>query len=338
MWEIVLSNMGSPAVLFFGLGMLAVLIKSDLKIPGGLTETLSIYLLIAIGLKGGIELSNYPLSVLVKPLWAGILLGSIIPLIILGVLRKAFKLDIYHSAALAATYGSVSVVTFGAAVDFLEKSGIEYASYMSAIMAVMEIPALLVSIVMLRVMKDKGAAKQVTAVTAYSSIVPIPSNKFSWEPIKECLTGKSVILLLGSLIVGLIGGQEAVPVVKPLFIDLYRGFLLIFLLSMGIVCGQQLHKMKIGVKLIGFALIMPLFNGLLGILIGQAAGLSMGSAALMGVLAASASYIAAPAALKSSVPEASPTVYLGLALGITFPLNLALGIPVYTAMAQWLYS
>lgn len=338
MWDIFVANMMSPAVLFFTLGLIASQLKSDLKIPNGLSETLSIYLLVAIGLKGGIELSQYPLSVLLNPIGGGLLLGVSIPLITVFVLRK-LKLDIYNAAALAATYGSVSIVTFGAAVDFLEKTGTSYETYMSAMVAIMELPALMISFVLLKVLKHAPAYGSGASATLYSSIIPIFRKGFDLHVIKECLSGKSVLLLLGSLFIGLLSGQDALPIVQPLFIDLYRGFLLLFLLSMGIVCGAQINQLKRnGYVLIGFALAAPLLYGALGIVIGKAAGLSIGSGMLMGALAASASYIAAPAALKSSVPEANPSIYLGLALGVTFPFNLAIGIPFYLWLAQVIYS
>lgn len=338
MWDIFIANMTSPAVLFFALGLIASQLKSDLKIPNGLSETLSIYLLVAIGLKGGIELSKYPLSVLVNPIAGGILVGLIIPLLTVFVLRK-LKLDMYNAVALAATYGSVSIVTFGAAVDFLEKTGTSYETYMSAIVAIMELPALMISLFLLNMFKNASAPSSAAPSTLYSSLLPIFRKGFDFHVIKECLSGKSVLLLLGSLFIGLLSGQEALPIVKPLFIDLYRGFLLLFLLSMGIVCGAQINGLKRnGFVLIGFAITAPLLYGALGIMVGKAVGLSIGSGMLMGVLAASASYIAAPAALKSSVPEANPSIYLGLALGVTFPFNLAIGIPFYLWLTQVLYS
>ncbi|MGF9712112.1 sodium-dependent bicarbonate transport family permease [Paenibacillus sp. JMULE4] len=338
MFDIFIANMTSPAVLFFALGLIASQLKSDLKIPKGLSETLSIYLLVAIGLKGGIELSKYPLSVLVNPIAGGLLLGMVIPLLTVFVLRM-LKLDIYNAVALAATYGSVSIVTFGAAVDFLEKTGTAYETYMSAVVAIMELPALVISLILLNMFKNAATSSSVAPAKLYSSILPVFRKGINFHIIKECLSGKSVLLLLGSLMIGLLSGQDALPIVQPLFIDLYRGFLLLFLLSMGIVCGAQISGLKQnGYLLIGFALAAPLLYGTLGIAIGKAVGLSIGSSMLMGTLAASASYIAAPAALKSSVPEANPSIYLGLALGVTFPLNLAVGIPFYLWLAQALYS
>ncbi|MGM0847275.1 MAG: sodium-dependent bicarbonate transport family permease [Bacillota bacterium] len=334
MSEIIIQNLLSPVVLFFVLGIVAAIFKSDLKFPSGLSEGLSIYLLIAIGIKGGIELSHYPLHSVIGPIMATLFLGAVIPFIILFIM-KLIKMDFKNSIGLAATYGSISIVTYGAAISFLDKNGTAYEGYMNAMVVLMESPAILVSILIMKIMeKNKEALSMPSHSTGF---MPASSRLIDKEVIRESLFGKSILLLLGSLLIGLILGEEAVPMVKPLFMDLYNSVLILFLLNMGLIAGQRLPEIKQhGVKLLIFGLCTPLFLGSFGVLIGSLVGLSLGGATLMGVLAGSASYIAAPAALKTSVPEANPSIYLGLSLGVTFPLNLIIGIPFYFEMAQML--
>ena len=334
MSEIIVQNLLSPVVLFFVLGLLAAMIKSDLKFPNGLSEGLSIYLLIAIGLKGGIELSQYSLHAVIRPIIATLLLGTIIPFIILFIMRL-MKMDFKNSIGLAATYGSISIVTYGAAVSFLDSNGIDYEGFMNAMVVLMESPAILVSIFMMKIVEKNQTTLNVP--THSIGLMSASINILDKEVIRESLFGKSILLLLGSLLIGLALGEEIIPIVKPLFIDLYNSVLILFLLNMGLIAGQRLPEVrKHGVKLLIFGLSTPLFLGTLGVLIGSSIGLSLGGATLMGVLAGSASYIAAPAALKTSVPEANPSIYLGLSLGITFPLNLIIGIPLYYEIAKLL--
>jgi len=312
--------------LFFVLGIFAAIFKSDLKFPNGLSEGLSIYLLIAIGIKGGIELSHYAIETIIAPILGTLFLGIVIPFITLFILRRLVKMDIKNSIGLAATYGSISIVTYGAAISFLEKNGTTYEGFMNALVVLMESPAILVSLLLLKIMEKNNAEPAISLRSLIDK-----------EVLKESIFGKSILLLLGSLLIGLVLGERAVPMVKPLFMDLYSGVLILFLLNMGLIAGQRLPEIKKhGIKLLLFGLLTPVLFGSLGVFIGNFVGLSLGGATLMGVLAGSASYIAAPAALKTSVPEANPSIYLGLALGITFPFNLIIGIPVYYEMAQWI--
>ncbi|WP_409252897.1 sodium-dependent bicarbonate transport family permease [Bacillus sp. SCS-153A] len=332
MGDIMLENILSPAVLFFLMGILAAVLKSDLKFPGGLSEGLSIYLLIAIGLKGGMELSHYSFSMIKAPMAAALILGGIIPIITLLILR-GIKLDLKNSIGLAATYGSISIVTYGAAVSFLDKSGIPYEGFMNALVVLMESPAILVSLLLLKMVENSKG------LNTYSSqrvgFLPTSMNLIDKEVLRESLFGKSILLLMGSMLIGLIVGERSLPMVKPLFMDLYGSVLILFLLNMGLVAGQRLPEIrKHGVKLLVFGLMSPLLFGSIGVMAGVLAGLGIGGVTLMGVLAGSASYIAAPAALKTSVPEANPSIYLGLALGVTFPFNLIIGIPFYYEIAQ----
>ncbi|MCL7748204.1 sodium-dependent bicarbonate transport family permease [Halalkalibacter alkaliphilus] len=335
MYEIMIQNILSPVVLFFVLGLFAALVKSDLKFPSALSETLSIFLLVAIGLKGGIELSKYSLEEVISPVIGTLFLGSTLPIVTL-LLLKTIKIDKKNAIALAATYGSVSIVTYGAAISFLDQIGTTYEGFMNAMVVLMESPAIIVSLILLKVMEQKKSETQ-----SYSpKTVAFASPATAWidkEVLKEALFGKSILLLLGALLIGLIAGEQALPTVQPLFIDLYGSVLILFLLSMGLTAGARLPEVrKQGPQLFLFGIIMPIVGGILGVLVGNVIGLSLGGMTLMGVLAGSASYIAAPAALRTSVPEANPSVYLGLALGITFPFNLIIGIPLYYQFAQWL--
>ncbi|WP_226679997.1 sodium-dependent bicarbonate transport family permease [Sutcliffiella horikoshii] len=334
MSDIIVQNLLSPVVLFFVLGLLAAIFKSDLKFPNGLSEGLSIYLLIAIGLKGGIELSQYSLHSVIKPIVATLLIGGIIPFIILFIMRL-MKMDFKNSIGLAATYGSISIVTYGAAVSFLDSNGIHYEGFMNAMVVLMESPAILVSIFLMKVMERNDTTLNIP--THSIGFMPASVKMIDKEVIRESLFGKSILLLLGSLVIGLSLGEEIKPIVKPLFMDLYSSILILFLLNMGLIAGERLPEVRQhGMKLLIFGLSIPLFLGTLGVLMGNSIGLSLGGATLMGVLAGSASYIAAPAALKTSVPEANPSIYLGLSLGVTFPLNLIIGIPFYYEIAKLL--
>lgn len=334
MSEIILQNLLSPVVLFFVLGIIAAVFKSDLKFPNGLSEGLSIYLLIAIGMKGGIELSHYSIEAVIGPILAALFLGIVIPLITLFIMRL-MKIDLKNSIGLAATYGSISIVTYGSAISFLDKNGTAYEGFMNALVVLMESPAILVSLLLLKIIEKNNAAPEISAQSM--GFMPLSTRLIDKDVIKESIFGKSILLLLGSLVIGLVLGERAVPMVKPLFMDLYHSVLILFLLNMGLVAGQRLPEVKKhGLKLLLFGLVTPLLFGGLGVFVGSLVGLSVGGVTLMGVLAGSASYIAAPAALKTSVPEANPSIYLGLSLGVTFPFNLIIGIPAYYEMAKWI--
>lgn len=318
MLNIAVQNLLSPAVLFFVLGLIAALFKSNLKFPPALSDTLSIYLLIAIGLKGGLELSEYSLLDISRPLLGTLLLGVITPILGYYICRR-FNIDPSNAAALAATYGSVSIVTFGAMTAFLTDAGIEFEKFMTAMVVVLESPAIII------------------AMLIYAGTM---HKKFSLHPsiLKESLFGKSILLMVGSLIVGLIGGHSALPVIKPLFVDLYKSVLILFLLGMGIMAGERLAELKrAGLKLASIAILLPLLFGTLGVFIGYLSGLSVGGSAVMGILGASASYIAAPAAIRESIPDANPSYYVGTAIGITFPFNLVLGIPLFIELARYIH-
>lgn len=332
MLDIFIQNITSAVVLFFLLGIIASLVKSDLAIPKPISEGLSIYLLIAIGLKGGVELAKYPLSTIIVPTVATIILGVSLPILAM-ILLKMMKIDLYNSIGLAATYGSVSIVTYGATISFFEKQAITYEGYMHAMVVIMESPAIITSILLMKMLEK---AKEVPSAVSYQTLGITRSasllDKHIW---KETFFGKSVLLLLGSLCIGYVVQEEGFLMVKPLFSDFYGSMLALFLLYMGLVAGERLTELKAyGWKLILFAVMAPVIFGTIGVLVGNAIGLSVGGATIFGVLAGSASYIAAPAALKTSVPKANPSIYIGLALGITFPFNLAIGIPLIYKIAQ----
>jgi hypothetical protein len=329
--EIILDNLLSPIVLFFVLGISAALLKSDLKFPNGLSEGLSIYLLIAIGLKGGIELSHYSIESVISPIVGTLFLGITIPFITVLVLRL-IKIDLKNSIGLAATYGSVSIVTYGAAISFLDKNDTYYEGFMNALVVLMESPAILISLLLLKIIEKNTVPR----FSSNIGFIPTSVRLIDREVLKESIFGKSILLLLGSLLIGLVLGERAEPMVRPLFMDLYSSVLILFILNMGLVVGQRLPEVKKhGLKLLLFGLVSPLLFWGGGVLVGSLVGLSIGGTTLMGVLAGSASYIAAPAALKTSVPEANPSIYLGLSLGVTFPFNLIFGIPVYYELAKW---
>lgn len=303
-----------PVVLFFLLGLIARIAKSDLRLPESLYDALAIYLLLAIGLKGGVQLAQQPLATVLPQALAAIALGACIPLLAFPILR--LKLARADAASIAAHYGSVSVVTFAVATSFLAAQSVATESYMPLIVALMEAPGIVVGIVLART----GSTQRI-----------------AWGALAhEVLFGKSVLLLLGGLAIGALIGPEGMEPIAPLFTDLFKGVLALFLLEMGLVAGGQIGDLKrAGPFLTAFGVGAPLAFGLLGALVGHLLGLSVGGAAVLAALAASASYIAAPTAMRIAVPEANPALSIGVALGVTFPFNLFVGIPIYLHYARW---
>ncbi len=316
------ANLLSPAVLFFALGMVAALLRSDLKFPEALYVALTLYLLTAIGFKGGVALSEAGIGTVLLPALGALLLGAAIPLWIYPLLRHVGKFSAVDAAAIAAHYGSVSAVTFIAATNYLKSINVPYENYTTAFLAVMESPAIVVGVLLGKMS------------------IPGQEGLFagSWKKLlHEALFGRSVLLLVGGLVVGALCGKAGMDKVGAFFNTPFQGVLALFLLEMGLVAGQRLGDLrKVGPFLVAFGILLPIAHGALGVLLGLYTGLSLGGCTLMGVLAASASYIAAPAAVRLSLPEANPTLYLTSSLAITFPFNVAVGIPLYYGFAQLL--
>ena len=310
-------------VLFFLLGLFARLVKSDLRLPEPLYETLSIYLLLAIGLKGGIELSRQPMAVLAPQVLACMALGFVIPLLLFP-LARALRLPRADAASLAAHYGSVSVVTFAVAQAALARAGIEHESHAALWVAVMEAPGIVAGILLARMGLREGRAG------------PGSRHRTQWGALAhDVLFGKSVLLLLGGLLIGAVAGEAGTAPIQAVFVDPFKGVLALFLLELGLVAGGRLGELRrFGAAVLVIGLAVPPVLALAGAATGLALGLSTGGVALLATLAASASYIAAPTAMRIAVPEANAALSITAALGVTFPFNLLVGIPLYIALAQ----
>lgn len=309
-------------VLFFLLGVFARLVKSDLRLPEALYETLSIYLLLAIGLKGGIELSKQPMLALLPQMLACMALGFAIPFVLTPVLRL-LGLSRVDAAAMAAHYGSVSVVTFAVASAYLAAQGVEAEAHAALWVAIMEAPGIVAGILLAR-LGARGADGQ--------------ARRVNWGELgHDVFFGKSVLLLAGGLIIGAVMGEAGTAPIAPVFMAPFKGVLALFLLELGLVAGGRLGELRrYGVRIVAFALVTPPVLALGGALTGLALGLSTGGMAILATLAASASYIAAPTAMRMAVPEANAALSITAALGITFPFNIVLGVPLYLQMARWL--
>lgn len=308
-----------PVILFFLLGALAGFIRSDLKIPGVLYESLSIFLLLAIGLKGGVELARYALLDVAVPALAVVAAGALIPFLAFPVLLRLGKLPRADAGSIAAHYGSVSVVTFAVGSAYLTRLGQTVEGYMTVFLVFLEFPALVIGVLLARRGEPGGPATR-------------------WGPLlHEVLAGKSLVLLLGGLVIGWAAGPGGIAPLDKVFFDLFKGLLAFFLLEMGLVAARRFDDLRrAGFFLLGFAVVMPLVSAGLGLLTGSLLGLSVGGSTLLATLYASASYIAAPAAMRIAIPEANPALSIGAALGITFPFNLIVGIPLYHRLARWI--
>lgn len=307
--------MGDPIVLFFLLGVFARLVRSDLRLPDGLYDILAFYLLLSIGLKGGVELSRQPLADLAPQVGACIVLGLLIPFVLVPVLRGlGFRRA--DSASIAGHYGSVSVVTFAVAVAYVEKRGLAIEPHAALWVALMEAPGLVTAIFLARWPRQAG-------------------ERTPWGQLgHDVFLGKSVLLLVGGLIIGAAVGEAGVTAMHAVFVAPFKGILALFLLELGLVVGDRLPGIRrYGLRLFGFALLAPLVLSLLGAATGIAMGLSVAGVAIMATLAASASYIAAPTAMRIAVAEADSALAITAALAITFPFNLLVGIPLYTRLA-----
>ena len=312
--DLVSLNLGSPVVLAFLLGVIAAFIKSDLRFPEQVTSLLSTYLLFSIGLKGGLRLRESSVSELAWPVIITLVIGVATPVIAFFVARSFVRLDTINAASLAAHYGSVSAVTFTAAESFARAAETLEEGFLPALVAVLEIPGIVVALVI------ASRARQGRSMSS---------------AIHEVLTGKSVVLLLGGLIIGTVANQEALTRVEPFFIGLFQGLLCLFLLDLGTLAGQRFNSIRrAGARLLLFATVLPVTFGVIGVLLASLVGMSEGGATVLAAMAASASYIAAPAAVRVGLPEADIGVSLGAALGVTFPFNLIIGIPLYSEIAS----
>lgn len=317
-FELIKLNLLSPMVLCFALGGIARFLKSDLSLPESVYTALSAYLLLAIGMKGGVALAEAGFVAIILPTIGTLILGVIIPFIVFHVTRRG-GINIADAAALAAHYGSVSAVTFIAALTFLQMANEPFEGFMPALVAILEIPAIIVGLLLARSVMGEGR----------------PTG----EVVHEIITGKSVVLLAGGMFVGILTGPVGFAKVEDFFVRPFQGLLCLFLLDMGLLAAARLKELrKAGLFLAAFAIIMPLFNGTLGVLTGWLVGLSIGGSMILGTMAASASYIAAPAAVRMALPKANPSYYLTTSIGITFPFNLAVGIPIYYAMAKFIFA
>ena len=308
-------NILDPVILFFIIGIVAQIAKSDLKIPDDFYNTISIYLLLAIGIKGGIELYHTGLGSIIYPAIGTMILGPAITFFAFSILRYIIKFDKVNSIAVAAHYGSCSAVTFAVVTDFLRASLINYEPYSTVLLVLFEIPGIAAAILLAK--------------------VDVHSEFNFKELLHDIFLGKSILLLAGGIIIGLFIGYSGNKQLNFFFIDLFKGFLALFMLEMGIITAKRLTDLKkVGLKMIFFGVTFPVLAAILGIATGMFCGLSEGGTIILATLAASASYIAAPAAVQIILPNANPTIYLTLALGITFPFNILLGIQIYTYLVK----
>lgn len=312
--ELASANLLSPMVMFFVLGLLATVMRSDLSVPESIAKAMSLYLMLAIGFKGGAGVAQHGFDTrLVFAIMAGIALSALLPLIAFRMLTLTTGLPRVDAAAVAAHYGSISIVTFLAATQALASSGIAFEGYMVAVAAAMETPAIVMALWLAR----RGSTGMDTSM------------------LREVFLNGSIVLLVGSFLIGMTTGEAGLKTIAPFIVDPFKGILCLFLLDMGIIAGRGLREGRshMSLSLMTFGVYMPLIGAALGALASHFVGLSVGGTALLITLAASASYIAVPAALRLALPEARPSIYLPLSLGVTFPFNLTLGIPLYVAAA-----
>ena len=306
--DLAIENLTSPPVLAFVLGALAVILRSDLRLPDPIHTWISTYLLLAIGLKGGHSLKGSDISSLTKPALLTIAFGIAIPVVVIFVTTKLLRLRPSDAGSIAAHYGSVSVVTFTAAMIFATEANFITEPFMTSLVAILEIPGIVVALV-LASMKSEGV---------------------NWRTaVHEVLTGRSVLLLIGGLVIGAVSSANSFSRVEPFFVGMFSGLLTLFLLDMGATVATRFATSgRPPLRMAIFAIISPIVFGLAGILAAHSIGLSIGGSAVFGIMAASASYIAAPAAVRIALPDADSGLSLGLALGVTFPFNLTIGIPL----------
>lgn len=315
--HLLLDNLTNPALLFFFLGIIAVQLKSDLEIPPNSAKFISLYLMFSIGFKGGMELSHSNLDL--EILWSllfGVFLALFVPIYTYFILRRKFS--VANSGAIAAAYGSVSAVTFVTAVSFLELEQIDFGGHMVAVMALMEAPSIIIGVLLMSYFNKDRKDK-----------INLPSV------VKHSLTNGSVLLIMGSLVIGFLASDQQASGIEPFTTDIFKGFLAVFLLDMGITSGKKLNDfLKKGWFAFFFAIIIPLVNGSIVAIVSSIFTDNIGNRFLFAILAGSASYIAVPAAMRIAAPKANPSLYLPMALAITFPFNITLGMPIYLWIVQ----
>ena len=340
--QLIQSNLLTPIILFFLFGIIAARIKSDLKIPEAISEFLPIYLLAAIGLHGGIEMRNTGFENMLIPMLVAIGLSLLFTLNHYQILRRLGKFNIFDSYALASTYGAVGAVTFSVGLSFLKNQGVSSEGYLAAILAVLEPVAFILAIFLtnMAVSKQiKAKKKSFTSDDASDIDVGIQNKTKLSQVLHESITGKAIVILLGSIVIGYIIGEEGFSSIKIVFDEMFTGAIVIFMIEMGIIAGQRLDDIKkVGLFLTAFAIIMPTFNGIIGVLVATTMGLSLGGAVMFGLLLASASFIAAPAVLRHAIPQAKPSLYITSALGITFPYNIIVLLPIMFTISSILHT
>lgn len=316
-YSLLLDNLTNPALLFFALGILTVRLKSDLCIPETSSKFISLYLLLSIGFRGGQELAHSEFSLdILKSIFFGIAIATAIPFYVFFLLKR--KLGADNAGAIAASYGSVSAVTFVTALAFLENQQLSANGYMVATMALMEAPSIIIGVILIRLFGQPN-----TEAPRLRNVI------------QHSLTNGSVLLILGSLLIGLMANDQQAQGIKPFTTDLFKGFLAIFLLDMGITSGKKLNDfVKSGGLLTIIALVIPLINGVTVAFLSATVSDSIANRFIFAVLAAGASYIAVPAAMKIAAPKANPGIYIPMALAITFPFNITLGMPIYLLVVK----
>ena len=340
--QLIQANLLTPIILFFLFGIIAARIKSDLKIPEAISEFLPIYLLAAIGLHGGIEMRNTGFENMLIPMFVAIGLSLLFTLNHYQILKRLGKFNIFDSYALASTYGAVGAVHFSVGLSFLKNQGVSSEGYIAAILAVLEPLAFILAIFMTNMAVSKQIKAKKQSFTGDDSEIDVGLTQTKTKLTKvlhESITGKAIVILLGSIVIGYIIGEEGFEPIKIVFDDMFTGAIVIFMVEMGIIAGQRLDDIKkVGVFLTAFAIIIPVFNGTIGVLVSTAIGLSVGGAVMFGLLMASASFIAAPAVLRHAIPQAKPSLYITSALGITFPFNIIVTLPLLFALSTLLHS
>jgi len=335
------ANLLTPIILFFLFGIVAARIKSDLRIPQAISEFLPIYLLAAIGLHGGIEMRSTGFEDMLIPMLAAVGLSLLFTLNHYQILRRLGKFNLFDSYALASTYGAVGAVHFSVGLSFLKNQGVTSEGYIAAILAVLEPLAFILAIFMtnMAVAKQIKARGQSLADSGCADAGPGRTGTRLSGVLRESVTGKAIVILLGSIVIGYVIGKDGFEPIRIVFEDMFTGAIVIFMIEMGIIAGQRLDDIRrVGVFLTAFAIVVPLFNGTVGVLASTALGLSVGGAVMFGLLMASASFIAAPAVLRHAIPQAKPSLYITSALGITFPFNIIITLPVLFTVSTFLHA